>query len=176
MKTEYEVRVLEIDVEKLIKKLNELGAKKVGDWNQRRYVYDIDVNCKTRWIRLRTNGENTTLTYKEIQEQTVDGTKEIEFEVENFDIANEFLQKAGFLNGKYQENHRIRYMLNDVELDIDTWPMIPTYLEIEAQNEKQVYDMIKLLELENEKITAEDVVEVYRNYGHEINNMKTLKF
>lgn len=176
MKTEYEVRVLEIDVEKLIHRLEKLGAKKVGDWNQRRYVYDIDSNSKSRWIRLRTNGQNTTLTYKEIREQTVDGTQEIEFEVENFDTVNEFLQKVGFLNGRYQENHRIRYMLNDVELDIDTWPMIPTYLEIEAQNEQQIYDMIKLLELENEKITAEDVVEVYKNYGHEINDIKILKF
>lgn len=40
MKTEYEVRVLEINKEKLIKKLEELHAKKVGEFNQKRYVYD----------------------------------------------------------------------------------------------------------------------------------------
>lgn len=176
MHIEYEVRVLEIDVEKLIKQLEELGAKKVGDWNQRRYAYDLEEYSKNRWIRLRTNGEQTTLTYKEILNKTIDGTNEIEFEVKDFDVANEFLQKIGFTNGRYQENHRIRYILNNVELDIDTWPMLPTYLEIEGKNEKEVYDMIKLLDLENEKIVTDDVSEVYKSYGHDVRYIKNLKF
>lgn len=176
MHIEYEVRVLEIDVEKLIKKLEKLGAKKVGDWNQRRYAYDLDKSSKNRWIRLRTNGEETTLTYKEILDKTIDGTNEIEFEVKDFEVVNEFLQKIGFTNGRYQENHRIRYILNNVELDIDTWPMIPTYLEIEGKNEKEVYDMIKLLDLENEKIVTDDVSEVYKSYGNDVRYIKNLKF
>lgn len=176
MHTEYEVRVLEIDVKKIIARLEKLGAQKVGDWNQRRYAYNIEDNSKDKWIRLRTNGEKTTLTYKEIVNQTIDGTKEIEFEIKDFDTANEFLKKIGFTNGRYQENHRIRYMLKDVELDIDTWPMIPTYLEIEGKNEKEIYDMIKLLELENEKIVTKDVLEVYKSYGHDIKDVRLLKF
>lgn len=176
MSIEYEARVLEIDVEKLIKKLEELGAEKVGDWNQRRYVYDLQEDSKSKWIRLRTNGEKTTLTYKEIKAQTIDGTEEIEFEIKDFDTANEFLQKIGFKNGRYQENHRIRYMLNGVELDIDTWPMMPTYLEVEGKSEQEVYDMIKLLNLENEKIITSDVAEMYKSYGHDVQNIKVLKF
>lgn len=176
MHIEYEVRVLEIDVEKLTKKLETLGAKKIGDWNQKRYAYDLEEYSKNRWIRLRTNGEETTLTYKEIVNDKIDGTKEIEFKVENFEAVNEFLQKIGFKNGRYQENHRIRYMLNGVELDIDTWPMLPTYLEIEGKNEKEVYDMVKLLGLENDNITTKDVSEVYKKYGHDVNKIKKLKF
>lgn len=176
MHTEYEVRVLEIDVENLIKKLESLGAEKIGEWDQKRYAYDLKEDSKKKWIRLRTNGEETTLTYKEIINETIEGTKEIEFKVESFEIANEFLQKIGFNNGRYQENHRIRYMLNNVELDIDTWPKIPTYLEIEGKSEKEVYDMVKLLELENKKVVTIDVLEVYKSYGHNINNIKTLKF
>ena len=41
MHTEYEVRVLEIDVEKFSKKLEEIGAKKEWDLVQKRYVYDL---------------------------------------------------------------------------------------------------------------------------------------
>ena len=66
MKTEYEIRVLEIDKEKLIDKLEELGAKKVGEFNQKRYVYDLNPVQENKWIRLRTNGKETTLTYKSI--------------------------------------------------------------------------------------------------------------
>lgn len=64
MNTEYEIRVLEIDKEKLIKKLEELGAEFKGDNEQKRYVYDIIPKEDGKWIRLRTNGRKTTLTYK----------------------------------------------------------------------------------------------------------------
>lgn len=41
MHTEYEVRILEIDVEKVISKLEELKATKEWDCVQKRYVYDF---------------------------------------------------------------------------------------------------------------------------------------
>ena len=41
MKTEYEIRILEIDKEEVIRKLEELGAKKIGEFNQKRYVYNL---------------------------------------------------------------------------------------------------------------------------------------
>ena len=88
---------------------------------------------KDKWIRLRTNGNVTTLTYKNIVSNTIDGTKEVEFEVEDFNKANEFLERIGFKNRSYQENERIQYILSNVEIDIDSWPMIPTYMEIEGK-------------------------------------------
>ena len=75
MKTEIEERVLEINKEEVIKKLEELGAKKVGDWHQRRYVYDFMPKRENEWIRLRNNGEETTLTYKNIESKDIAGTK-----------------------------------------------------------------------------------------------------
>ena len=41
MKTEYEVRILEINAEEMINKLEKLGATKIGEYDQKRYVYDI---------------------------------------------------------------------------------------------------------------------------------------
>ena len=57
MHTEFEERILEIDVEKMIEKLNSLGAQKIGEWFQKRYVYDFNPARDSQWIRLRTNGE-----------------------------------------------------------------------------------------------------------------------
>ena len=37
---------------------------------------------ENKWIRLRTNGIKTTLTYKDAESNTIDGTKEVEIEVE----------------------------------------------------------------------------------------------
>ena len=38
MKTEYEIRVLEIDIDRITNTLELLGAKKVGEYFQKRYV------------------------------------------------------------------------------------------------------------------------------------------
>lgn len=177
MQTEYEVRILEIDKEDIIKRLEELGATKKGKFEQKRYVYDLRPLEKGKWIRLRTNGIVTTLTYKDIVTNTIDGTKEVEFEVEDFNKANEFLEKIGFKNRSYQENTRIQYILNDIEIDIDSWPMIPTYMEIEGKSEEEVIQMQELLNIDKNKLTTLNCDDIYKQiYGIDISAIKELKF
>ena len=177
MKTEYEIRILEINKENIIRKIESLGAIKKGEYNQKRYVYDLKPIQKNRWIRLRTNGTETTMTYKDIESNTIDGTKEVEFKVDSFEVANEFLNKIGFMPRSYQENKRIQYTLDNVEIDIDTWPMIPTYLEIEGNSEEEVNNMVKKLRLNNFKITALNCDDIYRKiYNIDILKIKELKF
>lgn len=177
MKTEYEIRVLEINKEEIIKKLETLGAVKKGEFEQKRYVYDLKPAQKDKWIRLRTNGVVTTLTYKDIQDYTISGTKEIEIEVDDFKKTNEFLEVIGFKNRGCQENSRIQYILNNVEIDIDTWPMIPTYLEIEGNSEKDVFDIQNLLGIDTLKVTSLNCDDIYRQYyGIDIKKIKELKF
>ena len=64
MHTEYEVRVLDIDKEKIIKKLESLGAEKIADFDYRRRVYNFHPAVDNKWMRLRTDGKKTTLTIK----------------------------------------------------------------------------------------------------------------
>ena len=176
MKTEYEIRVLEIDKEKLIKKLEELGAEFKGDNEQKRYVYDIIPKEDGKWIRLRTNGRKTTLTYKNVVKTTIDGTKELEVEVSDFEKTNELLENMGIKSRGYQENKRTQYFLNGVEIDIDSWPMIPTYVEIEGKNEEEVMNTLEILELPKDKVTTLDVDSVYKKYGIDLKDIKVLKF
>lgn len=177
MKTEYEIRILEINKEETIKKLEELKAIKKGEFNQKRYVYDLKPAEENKWIRLRTNGKITTLTYKDVTSNTIDGTKELEFEVENFEKANEFLEKIGFKNRNYQENRRIQYILNNVEIDIDSWPMIPTYMEIEGKTEKDIIKIQEILNIDESKITTLNCKDIYKQIYHiDISKIKELKF
>ena len=168
MNTEYEIRVLEIDKEKLIKKLEELGAEFKGDNEQKRYVYDIIPKEDGKWIRLRTNGRKTTLTYKNVVKTTIDGTKELEVEVSDFEKTNELLENMGIKSRGYQENKRTQYFLNGVEIDIDSWPMIPTYVEIR--------NTLEILELPKDKVTTLAVDSVYKKYGIDLKDIKVLKF
>ena len=130
MQTEYEVRKLEVFFDEVIQKLERIGAKKVGVYHQKRYVYDFIPVQKGRWIRLRSNGKVTTLTVKEVKSLRVDGTKELEIVVSNFDDTNEILMKLGYIPRTFQENFRIEYTLGGVNFDLDKWPMIPPHLEI----------------------------------------------
>lgn len=177
MKTEIEERILEINKEEIIAKLEKLGAKKVGDWHQKRYVYDFIPIRENEWIRLRTNGVETTLTYKNVESKDLSGTKELEIVVSDFEETNQLLRIMGYTPKAFQENLRTRYYLDHIEIDIDTWPLIPTYLEIEGSTEEEVKKVEQLLGLTDAKITTANCKEIYlQEYGIDINQIEELKF
>lgn len=174
---EYEVRVLEINKDEIQKKLTELKAVLIEDVFQKRYVYDFKPVLPNKWIRLRTNGSKTTLTIKDVESSKIDGTKEVEIEVSDFDTTNEILKELGYTPRGIQENKRIKYNLNGVEVDIDTWPKIPTYLEIEGTSEEEVYNTLKLLGIPKEKATSLDVESIYEKiYGIDFSKDPNLSF
>lgn len=177
MHIEYECRVLEINKEEFITKLEKLGAIKVGEYFQKRFVYDFNPIVSNKWIRLRTNGKRTTLTIKELTNKTVDGTKELEIEVSDFDDTNKILNELGYIARNYQENKRITYMFDDIEIDIDTWPLIPTYVEIEGKNKECIDNFIKKLSICKKNITFLDVTSIYNEiYNIDILGITELRF
>lgn len=175
MHTEFEVRILEIDKDQILKKLEELNAKFEWDHIQKRYVYDFIPKIDKKWIRLRTNGEKSTLTIKNLVSSNIDGTQELEVTVDNFDRTNLILKELGYVPKGYQENRRIQYSLNGVEIDIDSWPMIPTYLEIEGKSEEAVWFALDLLGISRDSVTTRDVEGIYLDYGYNLNDIYELK-
>ena len=175
MNTEYECRILDVDVDSLKKNLEKIGAVKVDDKDMRRYTYTVDLE-KHSWIRLRDDGKKITLTYKQIDSDKISGTKELEFEIKDFEKANEFIRLIGFKPNAYQENNRTTYVFEKVTIDIDSWPKIPTYVEIEANSEKEVMDIVHLLGYTKEDTTTMDVIQVYAHYGLDLHSFKELKF
>ena len=174
MKTEIECRYLECDVEKITNSLEKAGANRIGDWLQLRYCYDFTPKKENSWIRLRTNGETTTLTIKEIVDATVTGTKESEIEVSSFETTNEILNKLGYVARSKQENRRIRYMLDGVEIDIDFWPHIPTYVEMEADSVESIKNVCNKLGIDYSELVTLDVQSIYTHYGVDIDTMAVL--
>ena len=175
MHTEYEVRVLEIDREEIVKRLDALGAEFQWDYVQKRYVYDFIPKVESKWIRLRTNGVKTTLTIKNLVSSRIDGTQELEIEVDNFERCHLILKELGYEAKGYQENRRCQYVLNGVEIDIDSWPFIPTYLEIEGSSEEIVYDTLKLLGFDKSAATTRVVEGIYLDYGYNLDEIYDLK-
>lgn len=177
MKNEYEIAILDIDKEEILKKLKQLGATFDSENYQKRYTYNIDTEFKERFIRLRTNGIKTTLTIKDKSApKEIGSVKELEFEVQDFCLANEFLETLGYHHTLYQENKKTIYKLNNVEVSIEEWPMIPPYIEIEGQNKEDVEQMIDILQVNKSKLTLDKVSEIYNHYGINLNDYPHLDF
>jgi adenylate cyclase class 2 len=179
MKIEREVTILDIDKEKFVELILKLGAEKVSDeLTQIRYTYDFVPAQANKWIRLRTNGQKSTLTIKEVfDKNAIGGTKEWEIEVSDFEETNKILNELGYFYRNKQENKRQVFMLDGVEISVDTWPKIPPYAEFEGQTEKDVKNLLKKLNIPPEKITTLDVSSIYKEiYGIDILKIKDLTF
>lgn len=176
MNTEYELRILEINHDDMVKRLERLNAKFQFSALQQRYVYDMKPKQKNKWIRLRTDGKKTTLTIKDLQAKTIDGMKETEIIVDDFEKANAILEELGFSNRGFQQNKRTQYILDGVEIDLDKWPLIPEYMEIEGKSEAEVYACLDKLEIPREKVVTLDVSSIYDYYGYDGENLSDLNF
>ena len=176
MQIEFELKVLDVDQSLVREKLKNLGATFVANKDSRRYVYDFNPVNPNSWIRLREMGNDLTLTIKEIAHDGIDGTKELEVVVSDFDSMHAILQKLGYTPRAYQENKRESYELDGVQIEIDSWPNIPVYLEIEGQDEASVNDVLKRLDLGDKIITSENTTKVYARYGINLHDIKDLRF
>ena len=170
MNIECELKILEIDLEKIRTKLLKLGAESLGKKSFRRYVYDMHPPQTEKWIRLRTDGNHTTLTCKHILDPlAIDGVREWEFAV-----SDEFLEQIGYTAKSYQENTRESYRYKDCAIELDSRPLIPPYLEIEWENKESVLEVLGDLQLEDSEYTSENTVQIYKRYG--IENIDTFSY
>jgi len=183
---EIEVKFLNIDSVLMENKLTAIGAKKVFEklYKRRTFDYpDLRLHKKGAWIRLRDEGEKVTLTYKErIGMKTFDGKtnddsmEEVEIIVNDFVKTAELLNRMGFVEKFYEENKRIRYLLKDIEFDIDFWPQLDPYLEIEAPSWEKIDEGIKLLGLNPEDKKIFSTNQVYKLKGIDELDYKEITF
>ena len=178
MKIENEITVLNIDKEKFIEKILEMGGKEVSpELKQIRCVYDFNPVNKNKWIRLRTNGSKTTLTIKEINNNSKMGAKELEIQVSDFEETNRILNELGYKYRNRQENFRHIFLLDGAEISIDTWPKIKPYAEIEADTKQDIEKVLKKLEINPSQITELDVCSIYSDiYNIDLLAIKDLTF
>ncbi|PID31471.1 adenylate cyclase [Candidatus Saccharibacteria bacterium] len=174
--TEIEAKILNINPIEIRQKLLDLGAKKIGQYDFRRYVFDTIPAASNRWIRLRSNGALTTMTVKEIEADTVDGTKEWEVDVSDMDTALIILEKIGLKPRGYQENKREEYDLDGSQITIDFWPKLKPYIEIESQKPADITKIAKRLGYSEGELVTSNTLELYQEIGIDLNKVSELKF
>ncbi|PIV45337.1 MAG: adenylyl cyclase [Candidatus Nealsonbacteria bacterium CG02_land_8_20_14_3_00_37_10] len=175
MKEEIEVKFLNIEPREIEKKLKKIGAKKIFDKFYRRRIFDypdLRLHKKGAWIRIRDEGGKTTLTFKQrlgIKSHdgkiNDEGMREIEIEVKGFGETANFLRSIGLKEKFYEENRRIRYKLGEIEFDIDFWPKLKPYLEIEAPSWEEIDKAIDLLEFDAKDKKIFSTYQIYQLAG-----------
>ncbi|MFF5037946.1 class IV adenylate cyclase [Nocardia salmonicida] len=176
MPIEHEAKILDIDPDTIDRHILDKGGQKLAERFMRRYVYDITPGVDGKWIRLRDNGKRTTLAVKEITSDAIDGTHEVEVSVDDFAATNALLEMMGFSAKSYQETKRISYTLDGAELELDTWPGIPPYLEIEAATKADVVRVAELLGYTEADLTGENTIKIYARRGINLNTIRELRF
>jgi adenylate cyclase, class 2 len=176
MSIEFEVKILNVDPSTIVARIEALGGTMGPSQLLRRYVYDIVPGDASHWLRLRDAGSEVTLSVKEIHGEGISGTEETEVAVGSFDVASTLLRKLGFTPKAYQENRRTSFHLGSARLEIDTWPGIPPYLEIEADSADEVLRTAALLGYTESDLTSENTIDVYARYGIDLNALEVVKF
>ncbi|MFD7893407.1 CYTH domain-containing protein [Streptomyces sp. NPDC059743] len=173
---EYEAKYLNVDPAAMAARIADAGGEHVAERLMRRYVYDTVPAVAGRWIRLRDTGGDVTLCVKEIISDAIDGTRETETPVGDFETTHILLGRMGIPPRSYQENRRDSWLLNGVRLEIDSWPLIPPYLEIEGDDAEQVWAAAKRLSIPKEELTSENTVKVFTRYGIDLESITDLRF
>lgn len=165
MDIEFEARFLAIDTDAVRNKLAAQGGVCVMPRTlMRRIVFkNDDIAERGGWLRLRDEGRRITMTYKQTTGDTsaIDTTLEAEIQVNDFQAAKTMLEAMGFKALRYQENYREEWKLGAVTLDLDTWPGLSTFLEIEGPGEEAVHTTAKALGLDFAHASYGSVDEVY---------------
>lgn len=185
-KEEIEVVFLDINKEEIEEKLKSIGAKKTKDifYHITAFDYpDYRLNKDNSWVRLRDDGEKTKLTFKKRLGVTSqdgstndEGMEEVEVTVDSFEETKLFLHKVGFIEKHEVEKKRARWELGDIVFDIDEWPSIPTFLEIEADSWEDVDKGTELLGLNKKDRKICSANQVYMMYGIDVDDYQKLSF
>lgn len=166
MQTEIEAKSLNVDHDELRATLRELGATLAQPMRlQRRYNLDFADHRLQKiggWVRIRDEGDKVTMSYKQLLDRTLHGTKEVCLTVDSFDQAKSFLEALGIVPAGYQETKRESWRLGTLEIELDQWPWTKPYVEIEGPDEVSLKDIFAKLGLDWNKAVFGSVEVVYR--------------
>ena len=174
---EKEIKILEINREEIVAKLEELWAEKTFEWFIHDIYYDFPddapknkMEANGRMFRLRQKGEEHIYTIKnkrkEIRKkEKVVAKDEHETPISNIESFAKVLEKYGMEKTREKKKHRISYKLENMEFDFDVYEDIPEFLEIEGPDGKTIQSWVRKLWLEWYEQMLWGSRKIFKRYG-----------
>lgn len=185
MKPEIEAKFLNVDHKALRAKLTALGATcRQPERLMRRKNFDFPDQRldkeKNGWVRVRDEGDRVTMSYKQLNSRELDGTHEVNLVIDSFDAACSFLESIGLEAKTYQETKRESWVLDDFEIELDEWPWIKPYIEVEGPDEASLREIAAKLGLDWDEVCHGSVEIAYQaEYdvtGEEVDGIPVITF
>jgi adenylate cyclase, class 2 len=168
MQSEIEATFVDVEHEQVRKRLEAAGGRCVSlRFRQRRVVYDypdLSLDKKAAWVRVRQEVDRATLSFKQRQNESIEGMKEIETEIADFDSTCRLLEAIGLTVKAEQETDREVWEIDGCEVMLDEWPWIPPFIEIEGPDEASVQALAKKLGFSWEAAVFDSTDGVYQRY------------
>ncbi len=179
MAHEIETKVLDIDTAKVKEILGSLGAARIQearlivDW----YRFKGTKEGKDPWfLRIRSDSAGKyEVTWKARSDilGTARRHKEINFLIQEPEKLADLFDELGLERYAHQEKYRTSFSYKDWQFDLDQYPGMPAYLEIEGNSEEHVKEAMKLLGLENNRTWAKgERILIQETYGLDWYQMK----
>lgn len=160
MAHEIETKVLGIDVANIFKEMAQLGAEKISEtrlavsWYR---IKSVKEGEDSWFLRIRSNSEGVhEVTWK--AKSDILGTtrkhKEINFKIAEPEKLADLFLELGLEKYAYQEKDRTTFIYHDWQFDLDQYPKMPAFLEIEGKSESHVKEAMKLLGISKNKTWA----------------------
>jgi len=142
MPQEIEAKFLHADHDEVRAKLKAAGATLEKPMRlMRRTLFDHPDNRfqsdHNQQLRVRDEGDKITLTYKKSGTNS-NYAHELETTVGSFDELVKIMEAIGLHAYCYQETKREAWHMDDVEVVLDEWPHIDTFIEIEGPSEQAI--------------------------------------
>ena len=179
MTYEIETKVLDIDADEIKQRLVALGAKKTQetilwvDWYRPKGVGEGE---DPWFLRIRSNsggGQEVTWKAKSDILGIVRKHKEINFAITEPKKLADLFEELDLEEYAHQDKERISFVLKDWLFEIDRYPKMPPYLEIEGKSEEHVKEAMTLLGLENNRTWAKgERILIQDTYGLDWYNMR----
>ena len=176
---EKEIKILEINVDEICKKLEEYGAEKTFDGVIHDVYYDFPnddkkdkLHANNRMFRVRKKWETHLYTIKNKrfdveEEEDVIAKDEHEMEISDVESFSAVLEKYGMVKTREKIKHRVSYQLVGAEFDIDKYENIPALLEIEEESELNIDFWLRKLDLAEKEVFLWGSKKLFKHYGIE---------
>jgi adenylate cyclase, class 2 len=174
---EIEVKVLGINVDEIRDRVIILGGKLVKKEMQENHIYHFPPHVENQngYIRIRTihnqiddTHKNILTSKKIISQGKYRKTEEQEVLVSDLQSCQNFLNALELKFYKQQNKYRESYELSGALIEIDEWDkdIFPEpYIEIEAEHEDKLFEVLKMLEIPEEKVTSKTLEQLKEEMG-----------
>jgi adenylate cyclase class 2 len=161
---EIELKILEIDGKKIKEKLDSF-ANKISE-NVLLTTITFSNPYTNALVRLRKINNETIFTIKVVivPDKKFKIRKEYETKIDNFKIFKKQLEILGFKQTMLQEKKRTTYKYKNSEIVIDTYPKIPSYIEVEGTKE-EIEEIVNKLNYKMEDTTQTNVYSLFEKYN-----------